>query len=87
MRENKAKCYNQFMSIEFSEHARIQLRRRNIFEKLILKAVREPDDVLSSFRGRKLRRMKVSDKILEVATKTEGSKITVITAYYLEEEL
>ncbi len=75
------------MSIEFSEHARIQLKRRGISDKLTLKAVQEPDDVTSSFRGRKLRRVRVGDKILEVVTKTDGSRITVITAYYLEESL
>ena len=35
-------------------------------------------------RKRKLRRRVYGNKILEVVTITEGSKITVITQYYLE---
>lgn len=75
------------MPVSFSDHARKQLKRREITQKLIIKAVRNPTEILSSFRGRKLRRRKVGGKLLEVVTKTEGSKITVITAYYLEENI
>ena len=49
--------------------------------------MRNPDKIIASFRGRKLRRRLVSSKILEVVTRTEGSEIIVITAYYLEENL
>lgn len=73
------------MPIKFSEHARQQLKRRNISENLVKKVVQNPEEILQSFRGRKLRRMQNDDKMLEVITRTEGSQITVITAYYLEE--
>ena len=73
------------MSLEFSEHAKRQLKRRNISQKIVRKAVYEPQKTLSSFRGRKLRRMKVGGKILEVVTRTEGSTIIVVTAYFLKE--
>lgn len=62
-----------------------QLKRRKIPENIVKKAVQNPQEILPSFRGRKLRRMQKGDKMLEVVTKTEGSRITVITAYYLEE--
>lgn len=74
------------MSIYFSEHALFQLKRRNIFQKLIRQAIESPDEVLSSFRGRKLRRIRIHGKLLEVVTKTEGSRITIVTGYYLKEE-
>ena len=72
------------MSVVFSEHAERQLKRRKIPKKEIIKAVQNYDKIESSFRDRKLRRKRVNDKILEVVTKTEGSKITVVTAYYLK---
>ena len=73
------------MPVVISDHGKRQIKRRNISQKLILRAVRNPQEIRESFRGRKLRRKIVGSKMLEVATRTEGSKITVITAYYLEE--
>ncbi len=73
------------MPVTLSEHALQQIEKRHLSEDLVIEVAEEPDEILSSFRGRKLRRRQVNDKILEVVTKTEGSRITVITAYMLEE--
>lgn len=73
------------MPIHFSEHAIEQLRERNIPEKIVKEVAKKPQEILNSYRGRKLRRGFVNDKLLEVVTVSEGSRITVITAYYLEE--
>ena len=70
------------MPIVFSDHAKEQLRDRNVSIKRVRIAVENPDEILSSFRNRKLRRRRFGDNILEVVTITEGSRITVITAYY-----
>ena len=75
------------MEIVFSEHAEKQIKRRKIPKKLISKVVRDYQEIKRSFRGRKLRRSRVGGKILEVVTRTEGSRITIVTAYYLEEKL
>jgi hypothetical protein len=72
------------MSIIFSDHAFEQIKRRGIPEELIVETAREPEEIFSSYRGRKLRRRRIDDRILEVVTKTEGSRITIITAYFLE---
>jgi len=72
------------MSIEFSDHAKRQLRRRKISQKLVLSSVRNPQEIIGSYRDRKLRRKQVGSKILEVVTRAEGSKTIVITAYYLK---
>lgn len=72
--------------IVFSEHAKERNRKRKIPEEWILETVRDPDKIISSFRDRKLRRKRFDDRLLEVVTKTEGSKITVVTQYFLEEE-
>lgn len=73
------------MPVEFSEHAEGQIRKRKLSKKLIIETVRAPEQILSSFRVRKLRRKRIGSKILEVVTKTEGPKITIVTAYYLED--
>jgi len=58
-------------------------RKRKIPKNWILKTVKEPEEILDSSRGRKLRRKKFQDKTLEVVTVTEGTKITIISQYYL----
>lgn len=71
------------MPIVFSNHAKLQLKRRNISQKIVIETITSSHQKVSSYKDRKLRQRKVGVKILEVVTKTEGSKITVITAYYL----
>lgn len=71
--------------IEFSEHARERNLKRKIPKKWIIEAVRNPDEIKESFRGRKLRRKRFEDRVLEIVTVTEGSKIIVITQYWLKE--
>lgn len=73
------------MPIQFSDHSKQQLKRRKISQKLAIKVIRNPDSVSSSFKGRKLRRIKVGGKILVIVTRTEGSRITIVTGYYLKQ--
>ena len=75
------------MPIVFSEHAKQQLKRRRISQQIVVSAIKSTRKTISSFKNRKLRQNRVGGKLLEVVTKTEGSRITVITAYYLEEKL
>lgn len=72
------------MSIVFSEHAARQIQRRKISKNKIIETIKNYDEITTSFRGRKLRCKRFNDKLLEVITKSEGSKITIITAYYLK---
>lgn len=72
------------MPIVFSDHAEKQLKGRNISKKRIIETVKDPDRVLTSFKNRRLRQKKFGDKILETITVTEGSRISVVTAYYLK---
>lgn len=69
--------------IEFSKHAKEGNIKRKIPIKWILKVVKDPEEVLDSFKGRVLRRRKFGDRILEVVTITEGNSIRIITQYYL----
>ena len=73
------------MPIQYLEHAMLQLKDRNISQKKVKEIVENSREVLTSYRRRKLRRGYVNDKLLEVVTVTEGSRITIITAYYLGE--
>lgn len=66
------------MPIIFSDHAKLQLKRRKISQKVVIRTIKSSDEVLLSFRLRKLRRMQVGDKILEVVTRTEGSELQLL---------
>ncbi len=73
------------MPIVFSDHSTTQLKRRKISKKSVAEAVKNPTEAIASFKNRKLRRKRIGGKILEVITKTEGSKITVITGYFIKD--
>jgi len=69
--------------IKFSDHAKFQLKKRKISQKRTLETVRNPGEIIKSFKNRRLRRKIYDGKILQVVTITEGSRITVISSYYL----
>ncbi|HLA04256.1 MAG TPA: DUF4258 domain-containing protein [Patescibacteria group bacterium] len=73
------------MSIEFSDHAVEQVKSRKIPRKRVIDTIKKPQKKIESFKNRMLRQRQFGSKILEAVTITEGSKITVITVYYLEE--
>ncbi|GEM_PF-1583915 len=73
------------MSIVFADHAKKQIEERKILKNQIVSTVKNPESKEKSFKNRLLRRKVFDDKILEVVTITEGSKITIVTAYYLKE--
>jgi len=73
------------MSINFSNHAQEQIRDRKIPIARVNKTIKNYERKIKSFKNRTLRQRRFGSKILEVVTKTEGSKITVITVYYLKE--
>lgn len=72
------------MPIVFSDHAKFQFKKRRISQKRIFETIKNPQEAIVSFKNRRLRQRQFGDKILEVVTINEGSRITVITAYYLK---
>ena len=74
------------MSIKYSDHAKKQIKERKIPVNSVNETVKNSERKIISSRNRKLRQRQFGSKILEVITVTEGSRIAVITAYYLEEE-
>ena len=75
------------MPIVFSDHAKFQLKKRHISQKLVTEIVKNPDEIIPSFKNRRLRRKLVSGKILQAVTITEGSRITVISGYFLRRKI
>lgn len=71
------------MKIVLSRHAKEQIQIRGIPLKYIESAVRRPDNISASFRGRILYQKPFSDKMLEIVAIEENRVVTVITAYYL----
>lgn len=71
------------MPIVFSDHAKLQLKRRRISTNRVLETVRNPQEIRRSFKNRRLRRKTFGVKILQAVTISEGSRITVISGYYL----
>lgn len=57
--------YSEFVPIVFSDHAKQQLKRRKITQRLVKEAVYKSTGISKSFKGRKLRRLQVGDKLLE----------------------
>ncbi len=62
------------------------MKSRGISERRVIHTICEPDDEIESFRSRRLCRRIYGGKILEVVTKSEDRDITVVTAYYLEND-
>ena len=72
------------MSIKFSDHVTRQLEERKISKKRVIDTVKKPETKSKSFKNRTLRQKEFGSKILEVVTVTEGSRISIVTAYYLK---
>lgn len=75
------------MPVVFSDHAKFQLKERNISQKRIREIVKNPTEIIQSFKNRRLRRKSFGGKILQAVTITEGSKITVVSGYYLRKKV
>lgn len=72
------------MPVVFSDHAKFQIKKRLISQKRIIETVRNPQEIVPSFKNRRLRRKVFGGKILQVVTISEGSRITVVSGYYLK---
>ncbi len=73
------------MEITFTEHARDRLIQRNIKEKQVIQALKNPDKILKSFGRRKIAIKRFKEKTLEVVFKEEKDILVIITNYWLEE--
>jgi hypothetical protein len=73
------------VEIIFTAHAKVRIRQRNISEDEVKSAIANPDGACESFKDRTAVRKKSSQGTLEVIYKTSGTKIIIITCYWLKE--
>lgn len=73
------------MEIQFSNHAEAQLEiRSSITKVMVIDAIHHPDNILTSFRNRKLYQKEHHDAMLEIVAIQEDNKLIVITEYLLD---
>lgn len=71
--------------IIFTPHSLLKLKQRKISKKLIIKTLKNPDNVLKSYAGRKIADKKFDHRYLKVIFKTEKQNSIVITQYWTKE--
>jgi hypothetical protein len=74
------------MKIEFSDHAKDRIKERKISISIVIKTIKNPEQIENSFKNRKLFRRNFRGKTLEIVVIKEKELYTVVTAYYLEED-
>jgi hypothetical protein len=73
------------VKVEFSDHALKQLKvRSRVTKAMVLSTLRNPDEILQSYRGRQLYRKRYKEELLEIVAAQEDDKIVVVTQYFLE---
>ena len=72
--------------IKFSDHAKDRIKERKIPTDEVLSVVKNPEEIITSFKNRKLFRRRVRGKMLEVVAVEDEAVLEIITAYYLEEQ-
>jgi hypothetical protein len=71
--------------IVFSSHSIQRNKIRKIPKKRIVETIKNPQEIINSYRGRTIYRRLYRAKILEVVIKPEHDKIVVVTQYYVKE--
>ena len=68
----------------FTKHAEVRIRQREISPEEIISTIKQPDSRQSSFLGRLVVRKKFPKETLEVVYRKLGTKIIVITCYWIK---
>ena len=72
------------MMIFFTQHALLKLKQRKISKKLVVEALKSPDNVLKSYSDRKIIYKKFSRLYLKIIYREESENIVVITQYWIK---
>ena len=72
------------MKIRFSRHAKRQMKWRKLSENDVLSAVKEPDDIENTIKGRKNAFKNFEKGVLRVTYKKDGDQVVIITALVKE---
>lgn len=68
------------MKIRFSRHARRQIKWRKIPEHDVITAIKKPDDLEDTIKGRKNAFKNIENKLLRVTYRKYEDDIIIITA-------
>ena len=68
----------------FTTHVVVRMRQRGIRRLDIRRTVYDPDQVIPSFRGRRVAQRRIGTRTLEVVFTREGRATVIVTAYWLE---
>jgi len=71
--------------IIFTQHSLLKLKQRKISKILVIKTLKNPDNVLKSYSNRKIAYKKFNRRFLKVIFKTEKQNFIVITQYLIKE--
>lgn len=74
------------MRLRYSSHAKDQIKYRRIDLAMVRLTVKSPDNIVPSYKNRKLFQKKFKKKTLEVVAVEEGSIMVIVTSYYLYED-
>ncbi len=70
------------MEIYFTPYAEDTLAERSIDKELVLKSIRDPDEIIDGKLGRKVAHKVIHKKLLRVIFEEEGKSYKVITVYF-----
>lgn len=71
------------MRIRFTKHAKFEMKRRSLDEATVIRAIRNPDQVIPSDKGREVRQRllgKMGRMLLRVVVKYDGMVYHGVTA-------
>ena len=74
------------MDITISQHAKERIKTYNFTEKIIIEAVKNPDDIVKGYSGTSIAHKLLNEHILRVVYIKEKHKIKIITLYPAKKE-
>ncbi|HLD48839.1 MAG TPA: DUF4258 domain-containing protein [archaeon] len=74
------------MKIEYTEHAKENMKERKLSRNLIENIIINPEKVIEGSFGRKIAQKIIGNKLLRVIYEQENNVYIIITAYYTKPE-
>jgi|SRR3989338_6720214 len=85
-RRFKGYSIKRFMKIEYTEHAKENMKERKLSRNLIENIIINPEKVIEGSFGRKIAQKIIGNKLLRVIYEQENNVYIIITAYYTKPE-
>ena len=74
------------MDIIISQHAKERIKTYNLTEKIVLDAIKNPDEIIEGYSGTIIAHKLLNEHILRIVYAKEKDKIKVITVYPAKKE-